>query len=168
MPSSARKHQLTNSLLYHVFNRGNARSEIFHHKNDYLHFIKILSRYSQEYTLRIYHWVLMPNHYHLLLELDEPKKLSSIMAGVARSYVHYHHKTYKSSGHLWQDRFKSQPVEKERYLLACGRYIERNPVKAGMGALLRIINIAAPDFMFLAKKINLLLRIRCFLHLETS
>ncbi|ODS31825.1 MAG: hypothetical protein SCARUB_03037 [Candidatus Scalindua rubra] len=90
----------------------------------------ILSAYAKRNELRIYHWVLMPNHYHLLLELDEPRKLSSIMAGIGRSYVHYHHKTYQSAGHLWQDRFKSQPVDKEMYLLACGRYIERNPVKA--------------------------------------
>lgn len=132
MPSYSRKHQLTNSLLYHIFNRGNARSEIFHSPKDYQKFKDILFGYSKKNNLRIYHWVLMPNHYHLLLELAEPENLSAIMAGVARSYVHYHHKTYQSAGHLWQDRFKSQAIEKETYLLACGRYIERNPVKAGM------------------------------------
>jgi putative transposase len=133
MPSSARKHQLNQSLLYHIFNRGNAREEIFHAPEDYRQFIKILTHYSQEENnFRIYHWVLMPKHYHLLLEIDQPEKLSSIMAGVGRSYVFYHHKTYNSAGHLWQSRFKSQAIQKELYLLACGRYIERNPVKAGI------------------------------------
>jgi len=54
------------------------------------------------------------------------------MAGLARSYVYYYHKEHNSAGHLWQGRFKSQPVQKELYLLSCGRYIERNPVKAGL------------------------------------
>ena len=54
------------------------------------------------------------------------------MAGFARAYVYYYHHKYQSSGHLWQGRFKTQPIEKEHYLLSCGRYIERNPVKAKM------------------------------------
>ncbi|MFZ5800246.1 MAG: transposase, partial [Candidatus Omnitrophota bacterium] len=122
------------SLLYHIFNRGNGRSEIFHAPDDYRQFIKILCDYREKNNLRVYHWVLMPNHYHLLLELDQPPKLSAIMAGIGRSYVHYHHRVHKSAGHLWQGRFKCQPVEKERYLFGCGRYIERNPVKTGMCA----------------------------------
>jgi len=113
-------------------NRGNARFEIFHKEEDYLYFIELLRKYSVAYEVLLYHWVLMPNHYHLLLELAKPQMLSKIMAGLNRSYVHYHHKTYKSSGHLFQGRFKSKPIEKEKYLLSCGRYIERNPVKAGI------------------------------------
>lgn len=128
----ARRHQLTDSLLYHIFNRGNGRRETFHNPEDYRRFMKIISNYAEDNGFRVYHWVIMPNHYHLLLELDEPEKLSSIMAGLSRSYVHYHHKTYHSAGHLWQDRFKSQAIDKEMYLLSCGRYIERNPVKANI------------------------------------
>jgi REP element-mobilizing transposase RayT len=129
MPSYARTHQLKQSLIYHVINRGNFRDVVFHDENDFVKFKEILSNYSQETGLKIYHWVLMSNHYHLCLELDNPEKLSSIMAGIARSYVHYHHKKYNVSGYLWQGRFKAQPIQKEQYLLACGRYIERNPVR---------------------------------------
>jgi len=132
MPSTPRKHQLSKSLLYHIYNRGNARSQIFHDQEDYLYFIKLVSEYSKKHNFLTYHWVLMPNHYHLLLEIEEPERISSMMSGLARSYVYYHHRKYQSSGHLWQGRFKSQPVQKELYLLACGRYIERNPVKAKM------------------------------------
>ncbi len=132
MPSVPRTHQLELSLFYHVMNRGNYRAEIFHGEKDYLYFLKILQDYSRENSIFVYHWALMPTHYHLLLEINEPPKLSKIMAGIARSYVHYHHRTYESAGHLWQGRFKSQPIQKERYLLSCGRYIERNPVKAGL------------------------------------
>jgi putative transposase len=74
----------------------------------------------------------MANHYHLLLEIDEPEKISAAMAGLNLSYTHYHHKKYQGGGFLWQGRFKAQPVQRENYLLACGRYIERNPVRAGI------------------------------------
>ena len=132
MPYVARTHQLGHSLLYHIYNRANGRNEIFHDPADYQYFLNLLSNYSKNRDFNIYHWVLMPNHYHILLEIDEPERLSSIMAGIARSYVYYYHFKYKSAGHLWQGRFKSQPIEKELYLLSCGRYIERNPVKANM------------------------------------
>ncbi len=132
MPYLARAYQLSQSLIYHIFNRGNAREEIFHNKEDYQYFLNLLSNYAKNNNFRIYHWVLMPNHYHLLIEIDKPERISSLMAGIARSYVHYHHKKYGSSGHLWQGRFKSQPIQKELYLLACGRYIERNPVKSNI------------------------------------
>ena len=132
MPSCARKHQLTNSLIYHVFNRSNARVAIFTVKEDYLHFMRLLAQYSRKFNLKIYHWVIMSNHYHLLLELDEPEAISRVISGLARAYTHYYHRTYLTCGALWQGRFKLQPVQKERYLLACGRYIERNPVRANI------------------------------------
>lgn len=132
MPSYARRHQLKHSLTYHVFNRSNARIPIFNKEDDYLHFIKLLIDYSNKFNLKIYHWVIMSNHYHLLLEMEEPEYISKFMAGLNRAYTHYFHKIYLSSGLLWQGRFKLQPVQKERYLLACGRYIERNPVKANI------------------------------------
>jgi putative transposase len=141
MPSVARRHQLTNSLMYHIFNRGSAKNDIFHKGEDYQRFIGILSRYARDHELHVYHWALMPSHCHLLVELSCPERLSSIMAGIARSYVHYHHRVHESVGHLWQGRFKSQPIEKETYLLSCGRYIERNPVKA------RIVSFAE-DYLY--------------------
>lgn len=106
--------------------------EIFQDSEDCQYFMNLLSEYSKRFLLKVYHWVIMLNHYHLLLEIDEPKKISSIMAGIGRAYVHYHHKKYMVFGYLWQGRFKSQPIERELYLAACGRYIERNPVKANI------------------------------------
>ncbi|MDD5195617.1 MAG: transposase [Candidatus Omnitrophica bacterium] len=132
MPFAARSHQLKHSLLYHIFNRGNGKKEIFHEAEDYHRFIRLLSDYANKHEFVIYHWVLMPNHYHFILEIADPERISSIMAGIARAYVHYHHKKYQSAGYLWQGRFKSQPIQKEMYLLTCGRYVERNPVKAGL------------------------------------
>jgi len=130
MPAYARKHQLSNSLIYHVFNRSLNKKIIFNAQNDYFHFRKLLREYCREFKLLLYHWVIMPTHYHLLLESENPEKISKFMAGVNRAYTHYHNKVYSSSGFLWGGRFKSQAVQKERYLITCGRYIERNPVKA--------------------------------------
>ena len=130
MPSNARKHQLQDSLIYHIINRGNRREDVFHYSEDYQYFIKLLSYYSSKFEASIYHWVIIPNHYHLLLEMRDPINLSKMMAGLGRSYVYYYQRHYKLGGHIWQGRFKSQPIEKEKHLLACGRYIERNPVRA--------------------------------------
>lgn len=132
MPYYARRHQLQGNLLYHVFNRANSKSRIFHNEKDFLYFKSLLSKYSAMRNMKIYHWVIMLNHYHLLLELEIPEALSSIMAGINRLYTIYHHKAYNTVGYLWQGRFKSQPIQKDRYMLACGRYIERNSVKKNL------------------------------------
>lgn len=127
-----RKYQVLRSLIYHIYNRGNARLEIFHDDEDYSRFISILKKYTQEFDFKIYHWVIMPNHFHLLVEFSEPSGMSRIMAGVTRSYTHYYHKKYSSAGFLFQGRFKSKAIEKETYLLMCGMYVERNPKRAQM------------------------------------
>lgn len=105
---------------------------MYHSAADQQRFIQILSDYKKQFCFKIYHWVLMSNHYHLLVEIEEPQRLSKLMAGLSRSYTHYYHRTYGTCGYLWQGRFKMQPVQQERYLRACGRYIERNPVRAKM------------------------------------
>jgi putative transposase len=146
MPGTARKHQLQGSLIYHIINRGNRRDDVFHYPEDYKYFINRLSNYSDKFEALIYHWVIMPNHYHILLEIKDPENLSKMMAGLARSYVHYYQKNYKQGGHIWQGRFKSQPIEKESYLLRCGRYIERNPVEAKMTVLAKDYQYSSAKF----------------------
>jgi len=132
MPSYARKHQLEHSLTYHVLNRSNGRVPIFIDDEDFEFFKDILMRYKVRFGFRLYHWVIMSNHYHLLIEMDDPGLISKVMAGINKAYSHYYHKKNKTSGYLWQGRFKMQPVQKEDYMIACGRYIEQNPLKAGM------------------------------------
>jgi putative transposase len=132
MPTYARKHQLGTSLTYHIYNRSHSRVSIFNKDEDFRYFITLLEDYTREFVIKIYHWVIMSNHFHLLLELEEPELVSRFMAGLAKAYSRYHHKIYSASGYLWQGRFKLQPVQKENYLIACGRYIERNPVRANM------------------------------------
>ena len=130
MPSYARKHQLNGSLVYHAYNRSNMRAPIFHTDGDHRHFMKLLKDYAHRFLLEIFHWVILYNHFHILFEIEDPLNIPRLMAGINRAYTHYHHKLYGTSGFLWQGRYKLQPVQKERYLIACGRYIERNPVRA--------------------------------------
>jgi putative transposase len=132
MPTYPRTYQLAQAILYHIYNRGISRHRLFAARTDKEHFKDLLIEYSHRFDFSIYHWVIMDNHYHLELEPDEPEDLPRIMSGIGRSYTHYYHKKYKTSGYLWEGRYKSQPIEKEQYLLLCGQYIERNPLQAHM------------------------------------
>ena len=130
MPTCARKHQLTGTHVYHVYNRSNRRLCIFHSDHDYRYFMKLLKEYTTRFRIKLYNWALLFNHFHLLLEIDDPRLISRVLAGLNHAYTIYYHKKYDTCGFLWQGRFKLQPIQKERYLVACGRYIERNPVRA--------------------------------------
>jgi len=130
MPSRPRKHQLEGDLVYHLWNRGNRKYEIFHEDEDYELFRSILGGYVADEGLLIYHYGLMPNHYHLEAEIENNERMSSVMGGINRSYTHYYHKKYGTSGFLWQGRFGSKPIQKSEYLLSCARYIETNSVRA--------------------------------------
>jgi putative transposase len=130
MPRTPRRRQWTEAACYHVMNRGHNRETVFADADDCRHFLQLLSRYRERFGLRLYHYCLMGNHFHLLLQVPEPARLSAFVAGLLRSYVHYFHRRYHFVGHLWQGRFKSPAVETETYLLSCGRHIERNPLAA--------------------------------------
>jgi putative transposase len=132
MPSYARKHQLQQSLVYHAFSRSNGRKVIFQEPNDLDYFKTLLYKYNLRFDAKIYHWAIMLNHYHLVVEFEYPEVISKFMAGLHRAYSHYYHKQYNAAGFLWQGRFKLQPIQKDLYLKNCGRYVERNPVRAGM------------------------------------
>jgi REP element-mobilizing transposase RayT len=82
--------------------------------------------------IEIYHWCLMGNHYHLVLKLKNPERISKLIGGIQQVYAQYHHKRYHTAGRLFGSWFKSQVIEDEDYLLICGRYVERNPVRAGL------------------------------------
>ena len=132
MTRMPRRRQWTDAACYHIMNRGHNREVVFADDDDRRYFLELLARYQLRFPWRLYHYCLMSNHFHLLLQLADPAKLSSLAAGLLRSYVHYYHRRSGFCGHLWQGRFKSPAIEVERYLLSCGRYIERNPVEAGL------------------------------------
>jgi putative transposase len=91
-----------------------------------------LLRYRESFDFQLFNYCLMTNHFHLLLRLDEAERLSALLAGLLRAYVHHCHRRHGFVGHRFQGRFKSPAVQDGAYLLSCGRYIERNPLEAGL------------------------------------
>ena len=129
MPRSARI--APQGEVYHLLTRGNNRQDVFAEEKDYRKYLEILSRYKQRYVFKLYHYVLMTNHVHLVLETVEGGgTLAEIMKGVNLSYAQYYKAKNGHLGHFWQDRYKSILVSKDQYLLACGSYVELNPVRA--------------------------------------
>jgi putative transposase len=131
MPRTARI--APKEFVYHVLTRGNNKQAIFKDDNDYLKYIEILRKYKEKYLFKLYHYVLMTNHVHLVIEpSQEGGELYQIMKGINLSYAQHFKNKYKYTGHFWQDRFKSIIVSKDEYLLTCGSYVELNPVRARM------------------------------------
>src|SRR4030042_771285 len=129
MPRTARI--APNEYVYHILTRGNNRQNVFKDKKDYEKYLGILKRYKEKYKFKLYHYVLMTNHVHLVLETAQKGgNLSEIMKGINLSYAQYYKKRYRHIGHFWQDRYKSIIISKDNYLLACGSYVDLNPVRA--------------------------------------
>ncbi|MDD3775345.1 MAG: transposase [Sulfurovaceae bacterium] len=116
--------------IYHIINRGNMRMQVFNDTVDYEYFLELLEIASKREKVEIHAYCLMPNHFHLLLIPTEPNSLSRLMQWVMTSHVRYYHKKNKTSGHIWQGRYKSFIVEKESYYLTLIRYIEANAKRA--------------------------------------
>lgn len=121
----------SNTGYYHVMLRGNERKKIFRDDEDRLKFISILKKKQSEIDLSFYAYCLMDNHIHLVLR-ENNNEISLIMKGIATSYAMYFNIKYGRVGHVFQDRFKSEAVEDERYLMAVIRYVHFNPIKACM------------------------------------
>ncbi|MCK4340633.1 MAG: transposase [Phycisphaerae bacterium] len=119
-------------LIYHVLNRGNARAEIFFDADDYELFEAILAEGLQRTPLRILCYCLMPNHWHLVLWPREDGDLSSFMYWVGMTHTQRWHAKFETtgSGHLYQGRYKSFPVQTDEHFLTVCRYVERNPLRA--------------------------------------
>ena len=120
------------SVAEHVIVRGNNRQAIFACEDDMSAYITWLTRYSKKYKVDIHAWVLMTNHVHLLCTPSDSSCISQMMQSLGRMYVMYFNKSYKRSGTLWEGRYRSCLVQNEQYLLELYRYIELNPIRAGM------------------------------------
>lgn len=116
----------------HVIQRGNNRQICFTSDQDVAAYCCWLQEYAEKFSVDIHAWVFMTNHVHLLLTPHQEMSVSRLMQSLGRSYVRYYNDHYFRSGTLWEGRFKSCLVESSDYLLACYRYIEMNPVRAGL------------------------------------
>lgn len=127
MPRSARKK--CDSGIYHIMLRGINRQDIFYDEEDYQRFREIMNNVKGPGKCEIYGYCLMANHVHLLLQ-EKEAAISTIMKRIGTSYAWWYNKKYDREGHVFQDRYKSETIEDEQYLLSVLRYIHSNPVKA--------------------------------------
>jgi putative transposase len=118
----------------HLIQRGNNRCACFLHDRDYRVYLACLTSLSREFACAVHAFVLMTNHVHLLLTPRESEGVSRLMKHLGQRYVQYFNRRHGRTGTLWEGRYRSCLVDSERYLLACYRYIELNPVRAGLVA----------------------------------
>ena len=119
------------SGIYHIMLRGINQQVIFEDDEDYRKFIETLKEYKAVSGYKVFAYCLMSNHIHILIKVGK-EDLDVIMKRIAGSYVYWYNWKYYRKGHLFQDRFKSEPVEDDEYFLTVLRYIHQNPVKAGI------------------------------------
>lgn len=129
MPRQARRK--SESGIYHIMLRGINKQVIFEDEEDNLKFLETLKNYKAISGYKIFAYCLMSNHIHLLLKVEK-ENLDLIVKRIASSYVYWYNWKYRRRGHLFQDRFKSEPVEDDAYFLTVIRYIHQNPIKAGL------------------------------------
>jgi len=120
--------------LYHALNRGNLRATIFRKDGDYLAFERILAEGLDRYRVELYCYQLMPNHYHLVLRPLVDGEMSRFMKWVGGTHTMRYHAHYHTGGlgHVYQQRYKSFPVQDDDHFLVVCRYVERNALRAGL------------------------------------
>jgi putative transposase len=128
MPRIAR--QLPHGYCYHILNRGNGRAPLFLDRLDYRAFVELLAGMKAGYAIGLLAFCLMPNHFHLVLQAGATGAVSAAMQWAQTSYVSRFRVKYASSGHIFQGRFKSFPIQNNEHLLTVMRSVERNPVRA--------------------------------------
>ena len=127
MPRQARIK--SNSGIYHVMLRGINHQQIFEQPEDYYKFLEIVKEYKEVCEFELFAYCLMGNHIHLLIK-ENKEPIEQIFKRIGGKFVYWYNIKYERSGHLFQDRFKSEPVETDEYLLTVIRYIHQNPLKA--------------------------------------
>jgi putative transposase len=120
-------------IAHHVTQRGNRRQPTFFCEADYALYLRLLGRWSRQAGTAIWAWCLMPNHVHLILVPTDEDGLRAALGEAHRRYTSHINRREDWRGHLWQSRFASFPMD-ERHLLVCARYVELNPVRAGLAA----------------------------------
>jgi putative transposase len=116
----------------HIVIRGNNRSDLFHTDNDRTVFLRLLRHAAETTGSQVHAFVPMTNHVHLLASGAKPGSLSSLVQSLGRRYAYYVNRAYERTGTLFEGRFRSSLVDSDRYLFTCMRYIELNPVRAGL------------------------------------
>jgi putative transposase len=119
-------------LPLHIVHRGNNRQACFADAHDFELYLGLLHELARRHPCDVHAYVLMTNHVHLLLTPEAPRTASALMKELAQRHSHHFNKRHVRTGALWEGRFHSSIVDSESYLFRCQRYIELNPVRAGM------------------------------------
>ena len=129
MPRAAR--EKSESGIYHIMLRGVNKQQIFEEKEDYEKFIQILKECKEISKFELYAYCLMGNHVHLMVRVEK-EPLETVFRRIGSRFVYWYNIKYERHGHLFQDRYKSEPIDDDAYFVVALRYILRNPVKAGL------------------------------------
>jgi putative transposase len=121
-------------LVYHALNRGNNRNDVLADGDDCDAFLTALGRTKDRYPFRLFGYCLMSNHFHLLLRPEPGHSISRTPQSFTVAHTWRYHRRHRTSGHAWQGRFKSPVIQDDRHLLVVLRYIEANPLRAGIVA----------------------------------
>jgi len=117
---------------HHIVQRGNNREKVFIDDEDREKYIDLLKKYSKKRNAQVLAYCLMTNHVHLLVKPKENESMYKMMQGVTLCYTQFANRKYNRTGRLWESRYHSCVVDKDSYLWSVARYIETNPVRAGM------------------------------------
>ena len=133
MPRKARI--LVPNCPHHIVQRGHNRNVVFLGDQDYQYYLENLREWKKELGIKLYAWCLMSNHIHIVAEPGkDAMTLSTLMKMVNGRQAAYINKLEGRSGSIWEGRYKASPIQRDSYLLSCCRYVELNPVRAGMVA----------------------------------
>ena len=130
MPRTAR--YIEPNGFYHVISRSVNETWVLKDRNDFAHFLELMRRAKKDFPVLLFHYVLMNTHFHFVLQARDKQTLSNHLAYLKWYYTAWMRRKYGWKGPLWRERYKSLPIENEFYLVACGTYVEYNPVRAGI------------------------------------
>ena len=116
----------------HIVTRGNARATVFHTEHDYSIFVGLMRAAHAKAQIELFAWCLMPNHLHFVVRPRTDDDLVRWIHWLLTSHAQRHRSRHATTGHIWQGRYKSFPIQMDAHLLRVLRYVERNPVRAGL------------------------------------
>lgn len=125
---------VADGLVYHALNRGKNRERVFCDEGDFRAFLRALAQTQLRYPFELFGYALMGNPFHLLLRPQAGQSISRILQSLTAAHTWRYHRRHQSSGHVWPGRFKSPVIQDDEHLLTVLRYVEANPLRAGMVA----------------------------------
>src|SRR3989338_3874695 len=159
---------LVDGGVYHITNRGHNRYRLFHSLDDYKAYRKAIRDYQKRFSFDIFHYCLMPNHTHILVTVAVGNELPRIMQGINQSYAKHYKRSYKLIGNLFQGRYGSIFIDSDEYLMECGRYIERNPLRANLVADLSDYYFSSYNYYARGRKDDIITPGLCYIALSAE